>query len=298
MSAIFWLIRWNCKVETPHLALLIALWLVLTSAFLAGVYHLDRAGWNWFLITGLDVTIAENYPELIDLSPEEFVSRFAMFSLDELDSNVIMLTNGGYDFNQTVIVPKGALLMIEPGTTLRFGPGCSLISYSPIIARGTIRNPVTFRAQSRLFKWGVVGVVQAGKSIFEYVFFENARQALVNGVDFFAGLSIIESQVEITHCQFTDMYGKDAVNVRYGNTLMKNNVFKNAYKDGVDLDGGSGEISHNLFINCQDEGIDLSENFNILVFENKIFDKKGGRIGAENNLEEIISLNTLDFLKN
>ena len=50
------------------------------------------------------------------------------------------------------------------------------------------------------------------------------------------------------------------------------------------------------FINCQDEGIDLSENFNIKVHNNSIVDEWGGRIAADNNLQEVRENNTFGYL--
>ena len=141
-----------------------------------------------------------------------------------------------------------------------------------------------------------MGVVRSGKSIFEYANFRDGRTARVNNIDFFAMLSVIGGDVEITNCEFLDAYGKDAINVRYGDVMIANNLIVNTYKDGIDLDGGSGVISHNRFVNCDDEGIDLSENEHIEVYENDIRDTRGGSIGADVNLEEIKAQNSLGFL--
>jgi hypothetical protein len=140
-----------------------------------------------------------------------------------------------------------------------------------------------------------VGIIRTGKSVFEQVKFEHGRQARVNNIDFFATLSVIASEVEINNCLFQNLYGKDALNIRYGKVLIQNSTFRNTYKDGIDLDGGEGIISQNRFYNCADEGIDLSENKRIEVFKNEIYDRKGGKIAADYNLDNIISLNTLGY---
>lgn len=291
-------------VQSYHIPLA---WLLAIMLFFGGLYHYDRAGWLWFKLTGFDLTLPEMFPEaMANLSSAEFVKRYPIFNVDPGDSTQLRLKKGEYLIEKNILVPRGGVLVIEPGTTLRFAAGRSLISLRPLIARGTAEQPIRFTAKDSWRKWGVVGVVraaghpgsvEAAKSIFEYVTFEQGRQARINNIDFFAGLSIIEAEVEISHCRFQNMYGKDALNVRQGKSLIQDNVFENIYKDGIDLDGGEGIITRNRFINCGDEGIDLTENEHIQAFENEIYDAKGGRIAAELNLEQLISLNTLGHYK-
>lgn len=292
----FWMARWGRSVGRAQIAQVLLLWSLLTGVFLFGVYRVDRAGWNWFRLTGYDVTLAEHHPRAANLSIEEFIRRHEMFSVAPDGSNRVLLPRGEHEIDATIVVPKGVRLVIEPGAVLRFGAGCSLISYSPISAIGTAQEAIIFTAKRKLLKWGVVGVVQTEKSYFHRVRFEHARSARVNGIIFFAGLSAIETDIEITDSQFIDMFGKDAVNIRYADALVRDNLFENATKDGIDMDGGTGEISRNVFMNCQDEGIDLSENFAIRVFDNKIQDRRGGRIEAENNLSEIRAANSFGYL--
>ncbi|NIV92208.1 hypothetical protein GWN42_05240 [candidate division KSB1 bacterium] len=280
-----------------RISVLLLSWLLFSGFVLGMVYHVDKAGWNWFKLTGYDTTLPEDHSELLDLTPQEWIKHFPMFSYDPKDDRLV-LKKGEYEIDATIVVPGETLLKMEPGTNLRFHAGRSLISHSPIFAQGTEADPIVFTAQNKWLKWGAVGLVKTKKSVFDHVVFEYGRRASVNGIDFLAGLSLIESDVEIRNCRFLNMFGKDAVNVRFANALIKNNIFKNAYKDGVDCDGATGEISDNEFINCGDEGIDLSENFNIRVYNNKVLDERGGRIAAENDLREILSLNTLGYLHN
>ena len=160
---------------------------------------------------------------------------------------------------------------------------------------GTKNEPILFTAKCKWQKWGVVAVVNAGKSYFKYVKFENGRQALVNEINLPGSLSIINSEVEILNSRFVNSFGKDAVYVRQGKVLIRDNFFQNAFKDGLDLDGGSGVVTQNTFINCDDEGIDLSESNNVEVFGNWIYDTRGGRIASDHNFEKIKSQNKFGY---
>jgi hypothetical protein len=176
---------------------------------------------------------------------------------------------------------------------LIFKKGTSLISYSPITARGTESEPILFVAQNKESPWGVVGLVKADKSVFDHVRFENGNTAVVNHQNFPGSLSLVDTDAEITNSEFLNVSGKDGVWVSRGEVTIKGNIFKDNRADCLDLDFGSGEISNNEFINCGDEGIDLMENYNVEVFNNLIVDAGDSGIDADNNLEKILDLNTI-----
>ena len=272
-SAAFWVMaRRSARPASGKIALLLLPWIAITGLSLAVVYRLDRAGWLWSALTGYEVTLAEDLSDQIGISPVEFAARHPFFSIDPQDSTRLVLRKGEYQIGETMVIPQGSSLIIEPGAVLRFRAGRSLISYGPIIARGTEGEPILFTAQNPWLKWGAVGVVHSSASIFDHVRFEHGRGALVNQIEFKGGLSLIESDVEISHSEFLNQFGKDAVYVLNAQVLIRQNLFQNAVKDGLDLDGGGGEISHNRFINCGDEEIDLSEDNQARVFGNQIHD--------------------------
>ena len=277
-------------------AYLLAPWTAMSLLILGGVYYLDRGGWLWYTVSGFNGAIAEYRYSDKTLSPAEFVRRNPEFALDTTDpSHHIVLPRGEYNLSHTVVLPRGTEVTIEPGTIVRMGVGCSLISYSPILARGTADQPIQFVARNHWFKWGVIGLVGAGRAVFEHVRFENARQAVVNGTSFPGGLSLIETNADIRNCQFLKMYGKDAIYVRHSHVRIINNQVQDAFKDGIDLDAASGEIRGNLLVDCDDEGIDVSDNDAVDVRRNTVRDRRGGRIAASNGLERILSANTLEF---
>ncbi len=296
ISVVFWFWKQPAKVGGKQIALWLNAWLLPAGLFLAVLYHVDRAGWNWHRITGYDVTISEDFTEEATFSIEMFLQKHSAFKRAADNSNIVYLSRGTYHVSETIVIPGGIDLRIEPGVTLKFSAGCSLISYGSITAIGTESAPIRFAASNPFFKWGSIGVVKAGPSRFHHVHFEHGRWATVNNINFVAGLTLFDTDVELKNCRFENMFGKDAVNVRNANAVVAENIFKNAYKDGIDMDGGSGVIRDNKFINCQDEGIDLSENHGIQVFGNSVKDAFGGRIAADNELEEVRAGNELSHL--
>jgi hypothetical protein len=299
--ACFWIVRRGKNRSLTRaagmrqIAALLAIWIVATGLFLGAVYRLDRAGWLWFQVSGYDTVWAEDFSEKVDRPIAQFLEEYPIFSADSQDNSRLVLKQGVYDIRETVVVPRGTTLTIEPGTVLQFQVGRSLISYSPIIARGTANAPIHFKARNNGLKWGVVGVVEAGPSVFENVRFENGRWAIINKTDFFGALSLINSEAEIAFSDFVDLFGRDGVYARDSRVRITENRFENVYKDGLDLDGGAGEISRNQFINSGDEGIDLGDNLEVRVFDKQVLDPRGGQISADVNLDAIIDANTLGF---
>ena len=261
--------------------------------FVISIYYFDVPRKVVFKLTGKQIEVGEDFRHLIDFPIEDFLYSIMLFSIDPDNPMHILISKDTYYINKTIIVPAGTHLTIEAGSVLRFKKGASLISYSPITARGTENEPILFVAQNEASTWGVVGLVMADKSVFDHVKFENGNTALVNNLQFSGTLSLVDTDAEITNSEFLNLFGKDGVWVLKGDVTIRENVFKNNRVDCLDFDYGSGEISNNQFINCGDEGIDLMENYNVRIFNNIIVSAGDKGIDADNNIEKIMSLNTI-----
>lgn len=277
------------------LAALLGGWLASTSLGLAALHQWDRGGWTWYRATGYDLVIADDLREEVHQSAAEFTQRHPQFHIDPHNPNRVVLPRGKHVFDQTVVVPEGNSLRIQPGAVLRFGAGRSLVSYGPIHARGTEAEPIRFTSASPWHKWGVVAVIDADRSVFEHVLIEHGRWARVNGVYLPGQLSLIDSDTSIRHARFQDAYGKDAVYARDAKVVVWASQFRNIRKDGLDLDGGSGLVSANRFVDCEDEAVDLSGDYDVDVVDNDFFDSHGGRVAADRGLDDIRARNRFGF---
>lgn len=278
--------------RAPGPALLLLCWAGLCAAFLAALHRADRAGWNWTLATGFETALDEDLRDRVGLAAAELVSRDARFAPDPRRPGGLVLRRGVHDVAETIVVPAGVPLAIEPGTVLRFAAGRSLVAYGPVQARGTAAEPIVFTARHPWLKWGVVAVVGGGRSRFEHVRVEHARWARVNGLDLPGALSFLESDVELSRSEIARVFGKDALYVRGGRVVARDNVVRDAVRDGLDVDGGSGIVAGNRFLDCGDEAIDLSGRYRIEVVDNEILDADGGRVAAGADLDAIRSRNT------
>jgi spore coat protein CotH len=214
----------------------------------------------------------------ISQSFEEFHQQYPYFVRDVNRANQINLLAGEYYINKTIIIPKGFILKVSPGTVLRFAPGVSLISYSPVIAQGTENNPIRFIGQSTSEPWGVFGVVgpHPERSVFEYCLVEGGSEAYINGIIFTGQLAIHWADVRVNHCQFKFAKGDDGLNVKKGKIEIQNSYFYKNKFDGLDLDWTSGKLANNYFLdNGQKEdlngdGLDISGTEDLIIYNNQI----------------------------
>ncbi len=278
-----------------RITMLYLVWIGLAGSFFWVGFHIDRSRWIYYRLTGYDLSYSDEKSHLTVAPVRNFLAYNRAFCEDPDVPGHILLRRGEHVIDHTVVVPRGTHLRIEAGAVLRFHHGSSLVSYSPIVARGTASDSIVFTAADRTRKWGAVGIVGKGLSVFEHAHFDHGRHVRVNGTDFYGTLSLIGADVEIRHSRFVDLFGKDAVYVRGSHVIIEDNVFENVHKDGLDLNGGRGSVSRNRFVDCHDEGIDISLAGAVEIVDNVILDARGGSIGAEGDADVLRDRNTFGY---
>lgn len=211
-------------------------------------------------------------------SPEEFLIKHPEFYITYEEQQVsLRILPGVRIFRETVIVPQGVRLIIDPGTTLYFSQGASLVSYSPVIVRGAIISPL-------YDSWGVFAVVntERQKSVFDNVSFRGGSEAKINGIEFTGMLALHNADGEIRNSIFEEAGGDDALNIKRGYAAVENSLFQNNSADGIDVDFPltNTVIKNNTFFNNNGDAIDLSWS-DIMISGNtvKICGDKGISVG-------------------
>jgi len=146
---------------------------------------------------------------------DEVLSKHSFLSLDPNTPNQLVINPGTYTITQTVIIPRDLKLVISPGTTLRFTPNTSLVSYSQVTALGTNTAPITFTG-STSSPWGVFAVIgkNASGSQFKHANLSGASNAYINGAFFSGGLAIHYADVTISDSRFSNNTGDDGLNIK------------------------------------------------------------------------------------
>ncbi len=88
--------------------------------------------------------------------------------------------SGTVEINETVTVPAGYLLLIEPGTELLFAPGAGLTVEGRIIAEGSATYPINMDRQSDSGSWGSLVLNGASNTMshLSYLSFHHASTGL------------------------------------------------------------------------------------------------------------------------
>ena len=292
-SAVFWALRRGRRPRARIVLLgLVAPVVLAVAGGLAVLRAVDRGGAVWLAVTGYDTAPRVTASPLAGATAAGFARAHPEFAFED---GLLRLRKGTYDLTETLVVPRGTILRIDAGVRLRFAAGRSLVSFSPVVAVGTARNPVVFTARRSRLAWGVVAVQASGRSTFRHVSFSHARYAIVDGRTVPGALSVLGGAVTVERSRFADLAGRDALYVRGGSVLIRGNSFANTFKDCLDIDGGSGVVSGNEFVDCGDEGIDLLDARSLDVFDNTIRDRRGGRVAAETGLAELRARNAFGF---
>ena len=201
------------------------------------------------------------------ISPHQFVQQHPQFLLRK---NQLFLPSGNYFSPNTIVIPADTQLTIAPRTKIWLGDKASIISYSPVIARGTINKPISFRAARSDQPWGVFAIFNTNRhSVFSHTIFQTGSQATINGSLVSGMLALHNADGTIINSRFEKAQGDDGLNTKGGLVTIKNNLFKDNSSDSLDVDfvHPYSTVTNNQFYNTGGDAIDLSWS-NILINDN------------------------------
>src|SRR3989338_1742077 len=211
--------------------------------------------------------------DAVSYSQDEFLAMNPIFY--KIDDNTLGVGPGVFDLANTVVIPKGQILSVSSGTTLRFSPGVSFFSYGKILARSSSGNSIRF-VKSGKDPWGVFALIEApGTSVFDGVVFEDGGTGLINGAYFSGMLAAHHSDIIVRNSFFKGSTGDDALNVKHASSSIVSNQFTANQFDAIDLDWGNFSfVKDNVFEQNGDDAIDLGGAQGVVIMDN--FIKKSG----------------------
>lgn len=204
-------------------------------------------------------------------SRKEFLAEYPQFVASAHPQTVILLP-GTHAFSRDVIVPRGLRLIIRENATLLFAPNISLVSYSPITARGDSEAPIVVRPLLANQSWGVLAVINAPqKSAFSHVLLSGGKDATINGVYFSGMLSAHNADLEFRRGIIEYAGADDGIHVLSGQAIIADSFFRDNSSDGIDVDFAKDEslFERNLFTTTGGDAMDLSFS-KITVRENTV----------------------------
>ena len=206
---------------------------------------------------------------------------------------------------QDTVLPSNQNITVKAGATFILDPGVSFVSYSPMKFEGTKWKPITIKSSDKEKPFGVFSIQGTDredcKTEMDYVNVENGYEAFVQGVYYSGMFNIYHCDADVQNSIFTNGHADDGLNIKYGDVVIKDNIFKKNFADQADLDVVKGIVEGNTFSNSagdsNGDGLDLSGS-HVLV-KNNIFEKfkdKGISIGEKTDVyieDNIFERNTL-----
>jgi hypothetical protein len=226
---------------------------------------------------------------------DKFISANKFFKVNK-NTKEITLSPGLYNIDNNVFVPKGYRLTIQPGAQLAFAPDVSLVSYSSVVAIGTVLNPIIFKAQDRNRPWGNFLILSnKEENIFKHCSFEYGGESYINGAYASGMLALHDTgNIIIEDSIFRYATGDDALNIKWSKAEIKNNIFEKNGFDAIDLDwGDNGIIEGNKFIDNGNDSMDIGGGDDIIIKNNLVLNSGDKCISVGENAQKMIIYNNI-----
>lgn len=228
--------------------------------------------------------------------------EFSFFSVDK-DTSVIAFKKGEWEIKKDIIIPEGFVVTCQPGTVLTLLNDAKILSYSPVVFRGTNQYPIVIKSGVDSPGQGIVVIRAKEKSVFENVVFEGLSAPsrgdwkMPSAVTFYESpiliyecdflntktgdaLSVINTEAKIDKTHFKDN-SENALSVIYGNGEIKNTSFSNNGRDSINSLGSELTCDNIIVEKCTDAGVNGREISNINITNSKFVDSGVAVISAD-----------------
>jgi parallel beta-helix repeat protein len=168
---------------------------------------------------------------------------------------------GTVTVNETVRIPAGDTLIIEPGTTLLLGPDVSIVSRGRVIAQGTAERPIRVLPTKTGVPWGAFTVLghSGDSSLFKHVEFVQGGGGIVDRIEYIGMVNVHHADgVVFDAVTFREnLRCDDTFHALHARVYVRNSFFIRGNSDALDMDIATGEITNNVFIGSGGDAVDL-----------------------------------------
>lgn len=194
------------------------------------------------------------------------------FEIDH-SSQTVLIREGQWSFNRSIVTPKGYKLICKKGTTITLNNNATLVVNGPVNFSGTSEDPIIITSEDST---GSFFVYQTQfTSELNYVRFSSLSESDLGKWRLSGGINFYESDVNLNHVSFNYSKSEDALNIVRSSFTMKNCSFNHIQSDAFDADFCKGEIISTTFDNVGNDAIDVSgsqislDNINISEVSDK-----------------------------
>jgi len=199
-----------------------------------------------------------NNLESIEKHKQLFVENYTEFEfISEADNSIINFEKGKHIIDKNLIIPANYKVIIKEGTYLELQNNASIISFSPIICKGTKIEPITFYSSTN-FGGGIFVSGASEESVLNYCYFIGLSNPSSNLWSLSGAVTFHETEVEIKNSTFEKINCEDGLNIIQSKFKISSSTFNDTQSDAFDGDFVEGSIIDCTFLNIGNDGIDVS----------------------------------------
>jgi hypothetical protein len=208
--------------------------------------------------------------DAITASRQDFLRRHAQFAASADDPNRVELA-GRVVITDTVIVPEGVPLVIQPGADITLAPEANFLSYGGLTAIGRPDARIRIHGEAGGQPWDTFAAVRPpAPVVLRHVDVRDGGQGHINGMLFTGGLAVHNGDLTLDDVRVTDMQSEDGINIKNGRLEMTRSLVARTASDAIDIDFGTGFIKGSHFKDIAGDGIDFSGTTDFVVWGTRV----------------------------
>ena len=172
-------------------------------------------------------------------------------------SKSIVVSGGNIRLDRDLILPAGFTVYLTPGTNIDLSNSAKILSYSPLVWRGSVEFPIIIESSDGTGQ-GVVVLGADRRSQLEQVVFRNLSFPACSTWQLTGAVTFYESPVDISNCRFLSSRAEDALNIIRSDFTIAHSLFRQTTSDAFDADFCAGRVTDCSFIDCGNDAIDVS----------------------------------------
>ena len=169
----------------------------------------------------------------------------------------MILKKGNYILSRKVLIPKGKIVVFDPGVKLDLVDSAAIVSESTVFFNGTEDEPIQIFSSDSSAN-GFVVLQAPEKSFVNHTVFSGLNTFDFKGWTLSGAVNFYESDVDFNYCTFEKNLCEDALNIIRSHFNVSNSNFFSIYADAFDSDFCSGVLKQSTFNKVGNDAIDFS----------------------------------------
>ena len=246
-------------------------------------YLFERSDYIKTRLIEIEKKFAKNKPQIQSVSKvKDLLSKKEIKSLENnhiLQSDLII--------DENLYLAENKNLIVQPGVKIFFDKDVSIFSEGSIFFNGTKTQPITIYSNKN-----IGSLILSGNDFrLSNVILKNLSYPKEKDKILYAGINIINSNVEITDTEIVLSNSEDAINIISSNSNITNLRVKNIKSDAIDIDFGNLKFDNIYCDNIDNDCLDISGAIVAGNFIKGSNVKDKGLSFGENSKGEIANLN-------